>query len=142
MSNSNLAKKEHTVSSSNSNTTDEKIKNTQTEELVIGICYPIGSDSTSVINAIKARLEKYSYDVEIIKISDYIKEFYDEDMNSISGKTASYSELMHKINGGDSLRQTYNDNSILAELAINKIRVSRGEADTTKIKSRRKCFRV
>jgi len=140
MNTSSLAEKEHTSSSLNSNTTDEKIKNTQTEELVIGICYPIGSDSTFVINAIKARLEKYHYDVEIIKISDYIKEFYEKDINLISGKTESYSELMHKINGGDSLRQTYNDYSILAELAINKIRVSRGESDITKIKSRRKCF--
>lgn len=140
MSNSNFAKKEDSTNSSNSNTTNEKIENTQTEELIIGICYPIGSDNISVINSIKKRLEEYHYDVEIIKISDYIKEFYNEKIDYIQGKTKSYSELMYKINGGDYLRKTYSDNSILAELAINKIRVTREEKDITKIKSRRKCF--
>ena len=137
MNNTNIIKKKDT---SSSNTTNEKIENTQTEELIIGICYPIGSDNISVIEAIKKRLEEYSYDVEIIKISNYIKEFYDKDINILEKKTEAYSKLMHKIKGGDSLREEYNDNSILAELAINKIRVSRDEKDTTKIKSRRKCF--
>ena len=141
MSNSNSAKnKEYSSNSSKSNTTNEKIENTQTEELIIGICYPIGSDNISVINSIKERLEEYDYDVEIIKISEYIKEFYNQEVDYIKKRTEPYSKLMHKIKGGDYLRETYQNNSILAELAINKIRVSRGEIDATEIKSRRKCF--
>ena len=47
---------------------------------------------------------------------------------------------MHKIKGGDSLRKDYNNSSILAELAIKKIREDREVKKTTDAKSRRKCY--
>ena len=124
MSNSTLAKQEEKSSnSSKSKTTNEKIKNTQTDELIIGICYPIGSESTSVINTLINRLEEYKYEVEIIKISSFIKEYYKKEKTLKAGQTEAYADLMYKIEGGDFLRNKYDNNSILADLAIKKIRL-------------------
>ena len=131
-----------TINSTNNKekTTKDKVENTYTDELIIGICSPIGSDITSVINEIKSRLNEYNYKVEIIKLSDFINKYYDKDSEIVSGKTEEYSKLMHKIRGGSYLRKHYDDNSILAELAIRHIRLNREKGDATDVKSERKCY--
>lgn len=123
-----------------SKTTKEKVEITYTDELIIGICSPIGSDSNKVIAQITARLKDYDYEVELIKLSNFIKEYFPKKSELIAGKTSAYSDLMYKIAGGDYLRKTYKNNSILVELAIKKIREDRGEEETTEIKGRRKCY--
>ena len=133
-------KKEQEVVSKTSKTTNERVENTQTEELIIGICYPIGSDSIEVMNSIINRMESYNYEVEVIKLSSFIGEYYDEDFKSEAGKTVAYKELMHKIEGGDFLRDKYHNNSVLAELAIKQIREGRQKKETTDIEGRRKCY--
>lgn len=121
-------------------TTKEKVETTYTDELIIGICSPIGSDSNIVITQIISRLKDYEYEVEIIKLSDFIRSYFPEKPNLLPGKTSAYSDLMYKISGGDYLRKEYKNNSILVELAIKKIREDRGEKETTEIKGRRKCY--
>jgi deoxycytidylate deaminase len=119
----------------------DKVNNTLTDELIIGICSPIGSLHEPVMNCLKQQLtENYKYDVEVLKISDYITDLYPEKLKEEPAKTRSYSELMHKIKGGDCLRNDYKSNSILIDLAIKKIRTDRGGSDTTGFKSRRKCY--
>jgi deoxycytidylate deaminase len=131
-------------------TTRDKVENTQTEELFIGICAPIGSSREIVINEIKQKLENtYSYDVEILKLSDYIETYKTEELSIKQGETPAFSKLMHKITEGDKLRKKIN-NSVLVELAIKKILFSRLEEAGIKeedinlniedLKSRRKCF--
>jgi hypothetical protein len=39
-------------------TTKHKVDNTFTDELVVGICYPIGSKKSDVIETIQQRLKK------------------------------------------------------------------------------------
>jgi hypothetical protein len=78
------------------NTTKEKIDNTLTEEVVIGICSPIGSLRRELINEIKQQLKSdYGYDVEEIKLSDAIDEKFDER----AGETVPFSRMMNKIKG-------------------------------------------
>ncbi|RXJ79486.1 anti-phage dCTP deaminase [Arcobacter sp. F2176] len=123
-----------------SSTTKEKIENTSTDELIIGICSPIGSNRDYVIEAIKKRLTDYNYEIEYIKVSDFIETYYDVSPNSEVGKTPAYSNLMWKIEGGDNLRTKYNNKSILIELAIKQIREERKIKKTTDATSRRKCY--
>jgi deoxycytidylate deaminase len=137
----NAVQKRETSQNHKIKTTKEKVDSTLTEELIIGVCSPIGSDSTAVINSLKNRLENaYRYEVECIKISDYILEYYKVAKTSIPGKTDAYTDLKYKIDGGDYLRNRYKNNSILIELAIRKIREDRKEKETIEMKSRRKCY--
>ncbi len=121
-------------------TSKEKIENTYTDELIIGICSPIASSKNIVIEEITKRLKDYNYEVKIIKLSKYIDEYYEKDFELEVGKRKSYSELMYKINGGDFLRNEYDNNSILVELAIKQIRLDRKVKDTTSAKNRRVCY--
>lgn len=126
----------------------EKIRNTLTDELIIAICAPIGSSRELVLAEIKKILEKdYKYDVQPLKLSDYIQK-YNPISNSLKpGETKQYTFLMNKINGGDELRRKFGA-SVLAEIAINEIHLSRYEEDKNtmlfknieQLKSRRKCF--
>lgn len=122
-------------------TAQEKIEKTLTEELIIGVCSPIGSKREIVISSIQKRLEKdYKYEVEIIKLSDFITAYHSQQCEDEKGRTPRYTELMHKIKGGDFLRTNYSNGSILIELAIKKIREDREHIETTDIKGRRKCY--
>ena len=127
--------------------TIEKIDNTLTEEIIIGICSPIGCLKESVIASLKKRLIEYKYEVEIIKLSDFITTYKKVEDETFSGKTDSYNRLINKINGGNELRINYSP-SILAELAIKKIFIDRvgkyttadNLPDITDLKTRRKCY--
>jgi deoxycytidylate deaminase len=131
-----------------SKSTKEKVRNTLTEEIIVGICAPIGSLREPVINKIVSILrQQYKYDVQILKLSSYINQYEQVKNEPQLGETEAYTFLMNKISGGDSLRLKFGP-SILAELAIHDIHVSRhqhesGKLDFQKIehlKSRRKCF--
>jgi len=142
--NNNLALNKNNVkkvsSTRQGKTTKEKVENTYTEELILGICSPIGSNRETVIDAITMRLDDYGYEVKTIKLSSFIEKYSNEEYERKVGETDSYTKLMHKIKGGDSLRKTFSNNSILVELAIKQIREDRKEKETTEVKSRRICY--
>lgn len=131
-------------------TSREKVKNTHTEELFIGICSPIGSSKDKVIYELKKVLESdYNYKVEIIKISQFIDQYELEKFSEISGRTSEYSNLHHKIKQGDAIREKYKNNSVLIELGIQKIYNERASEISTSdailpatedYKSRRVCY--
>lgn len=94
-----------------------KIERTYSEELVIGICAPIGSLKEEVIEKIKSILSySYDYDCEVIKLSDFIKKYGEPFMTSGSSDRAA--EMRHLIEQGDKLRSQYKSPAFLAELAI------------------------
>jgi len=97
--------------------TKEKIHSTETDELVIALCGPLGSPLKRTASEFKNILEKsYGYDCEIIKLSNVIAEYSALNRNELSG----YSEIHTLIDKGDELRKKHG-NGILAELAISKI---------------------
>ena len=133
-------------------TTREKVKNTLTEELFFGLCAPIGSLKKDVIVTLENILKnKFGYDVEVLKLTTYIEKYKENNFKQIQSKTEAFSKLMYKINEGNAIRKKYSNNSVLIELAIKDIHISRLQEnksidtgsttlDTTTFKSRRKCY--
>ncbi|MGB1307445.1 MAG: anti-phage dCTP deaminase [Oceanihabitans sp.] len=131
-------------------TTREKVKNTLTEELFFGICAPIGSLKREVIlSLMKVLKETYGYEVIPIKLSKYIEQHKINELKHIPQKTEAYSNLIYKILEGNEIRKEYSNNSILAELAIQDIHISRlkenkvkdhEKLDPTTFKSIRRCY--
>lgn len=130
-------------------TTREKVKNTLTEELFLGICAPIGSMKDEVISSLTKTLkEDYGYEVKILKLTKYIDKYKIEDFAIKKGKSQAFSELIYKIEEGNAIRSKYNNNSILVELAIKDIHNDRIRETKTlseiprpeEYKSRRICF--
>jgi len=108
-------------------TSIQKVSNTYIDEVVIGLCAPIGSKKEAVIQAIKNEFEsKYKYEVKIIKLSDFILK-YTKSSGIQEGKTPTYSSYIDRINGGNDLRSKFKDNSILAEFATLSINNYRNE---------------
>jgi len=109
------------ISDKNFKSTAEKIETTLTEELIIGICAPIGSLREVVVNELKRQLETdYDYTVHIIKLSELISKYGDVNTEPVVNQTAAFTELMAKIIGGDELRAKTSC-ACLAELAILRI---------------------
>jgi len=147
-----LAKKldpvnEKEMSETSKTMTREKVENTLTDEIIIGICSPIGSLKEQVVEDLKNILiEEYGYDVKVIKISDFIEKYSPSFASEQPGETKGFTSLMNKINGGDQLRKKHNP-ACLVELAIHEINVERLRGDnvgdiknTEDLKSRRICY--
>jgi len=133
-------------------TTREKVKNTLTEELFFGICAPIGSLKIDVLDELEKTLrDKYDYEVVVLKMTSFIEKYKEKEFEQIPAKTEAFSKLLYKISEGNAIRKRYNNNSVLIELAVQDIHVSRLQdnkyikaedenLDTTTFKSRRKCY--
>jgi len=126
-----------------------QIPDTYTEELIFGLCGPIGSPIHLVTDAFRKILTNdYNYNCEVIRISDFIQKIIGEKSYS-----SEYEKLSTLINSGDQIRKE-NHASFFAELSIEKISQSRtedlDESEKKKVKektgeqihykSRRKCF--
>lgn len=119
----------------------EKIINTHSEELVIGLCGPIGTNMNFLTERLVEILtEKFAYKCIVIKLSDLIKKHGDITLNQGASEFERYQAL---IDGGNKLRNTYSS-AVLAELAINEITVNREEEKSSskseEFKSQRVCF--
>ena len=101
---------------------DKTIFDTHTEELIIGLCGPIGTDIHFVTdNLTNVLTEKFNYKCKVIKLSKLIKEHFNIDSTVNVETFKDYESL---INKGNELRKKYGNN-ILASLAINEIAVNR-----------------
>lgn len=145
-----LAENAPNLSQEMGKTTQEKVRNTFTDEIIIGICAPIGTSKKPVIEEIERVLKtEYKYDVEIIKLSErYINKYADTLPEKKHGETPAFTSLMNKIVGGNQLRTKLGD-ECLVELAILDIYSSRTNTQSKgelkyiapeEMKSRRKCF--
>jgi deoxycytidylate deaminase len=121
----------------------ERISSTHTEEMVIALCGPIGSPLHSVAATLKRMLEdSFGYSAcNIIKLSDFITR-YDSDVGVTIPETRGFERIDAQISAGNKLREKHGA-SILAELAVNDIRVGREQQKTregaTHHKTRRIC---
>ncbi|WP_345949894.1 anti-phage dCTP deaminase [Mucilaginibacter sp. PAMB04274] len=140
-----------TLTDENRTSTREKVENTLTSELIIGICAPIGSMREIVIKTIENVLTNtYDYEVEKIKLSQFIEEYTPTTFTSQPGQTDAFTLFKTKIDGGDHLRKSSGSNSCLVELAILHILKDRlgpnvplsGDLSSAiqNLKSRRKCY--
>lgn len=106
--------------------TIEKVNNTLTEELFIALCSPIGSLKEPVIDRIKDLMNvEYNYEVEVIKLSNFIDN-YDIELNNEEDGSIAFNKYYNKITKGNEIRKT-NNNAYLAEKAIELIHLERLE---------------
>lgn len=107
--------------------TGELLKFTNTSELVIALCGPMGSPLHDVADSIKdALVDKYGYEkCVVIRLSDFIRRHFvkvgEPDLIPTEPKSAKIESL---INCGDKMRDMFGA-SILADLAIGEIRIDR-----------------
>lgn len=103
----------------------DRIVRTHTQELVIALCGPIGSPMHEVADAITLMLQDtFGYEkCTTIRLSSFIGQHASKVGMSIPSK-AGFDRIVDQINTGNRLREKYG-NSILAELAVNTIRVDR-----------------
>jgi len=101
------------------------IRKTHTPELVIALCGPIGSPMHEVANTIAFMLKDFfGYEkCEKIRLSAFIDQYAEKVEMSISSKP-EFDRINDQINAGNKLREKYG-NSVLAELAVNAIRLDR-----------------
>lgn len=81
-------------------------------ELIIGIVSAVGSESKTIIESLKSRLEIFGYYTEIVKLSSILPTF---------NKQGEYQRIRHYMNQGDKLREESKNNAILAAGAIKLI---------------------
>lgn len=99
-----------------------RVSDTHTEEIIIGLCAPIGTDVHYVAEEIGRIIEeKYGYEYYIIRLSEFIRKYSAETVDDSIGAHAQFSQL---IDLGNKLRRSKGD-SILAELAISEIALRR-----------------
>lgn len=99
-----------------------RIERTFTDELVIGICAPIGSYKEPFLECLRRKLtHEYGYEEVVIpRLSEYILQRHPLPISTESSSEA-FRQLLHKIKKGDELRRDSKKNSILAEFAITDI---------------------
>jgi deoxycytidylate deaminase len=109
--------------------TSVNVENTHTQELVIGLCGPIGSQIHKVGEIIAERLEHdYGYECHNIRLSTLIDGFPDEVNSGNREKETKYERTQRLIKKGNELRNRRY--SILADLAILQIAQDREERKT------------
>lgn len=119
----------------------ERIFDTHTEELIIGLCGPIGTEIHFVADQISAIMkEKFGYACSIIKLSKFIRIHSTVQNDPEKSRILYLNEL---ISNGNILRQNKGD-SVLAELAIQEIAVNReivkNDEKEDSFKSQRICY--
>jgi deoxycytidylate deaminase len=97
------------------------IKDRRSQELVIGLCGAIGSGVKNLKDSLFYNLKEHGYHVINIRLSELILEAVDE---ASSGELTGFERYDTLQNKGDELRNKFK-NSIVAELAVRKISVSR-----------------
>ena len=121
---------------------DDHFKKSFSEELVIGLCGPIGTDLNFVSKCLREILvDDFNYTCIDIKLSDFIKKNFNISSKQKENGFEYYKELIDK---GNELRKT-DGNNILAKLAIHKVAQIRHEHSTDEnppIHSKRICFLI
>ncbi len=121
-------------------TLNEHLTDTITDELIIGLCGPIGTDINYVSKCLRDILEdSYDYVCIDIKLSDLIKKKF-----LLTESSKSYSYYDELIKKGNSLREEHG-NDILAKLTIHQITKNRQQKSKDQedlVKSKRVCYIV
>lgn len=131
------------LSSNHDQSTRQLVEDTFTDELIIGLCSPIGTNKSDTKKHLTEILsESYGYEVRHIRLSnELITEYgakYEKKYQPIG--TESFKRMDKLIFQGDELRKEFGQ-SILVELVIDRIRLDRekdGEPDN--YTSRRVCY--
>ncbi len=117
----------------------DRLKKTHTNELVFALCGPIGSPLHAVAAELNKLLtEKFDYECETIRLSEFIREHGAPPAAGIS----EYERKVHLIAEGDKLRNQHGK-GVLANLGISRVYEKREEAkdasESTRFLPKRVC---
>ncbi len=117
----------------------EEMRKLRTDELIVGLCGPIGSPLHRVAGTFKELLEqRYGYECTIVRLSEVI-----EEMRGAVTAVKRFDRIQKLIETGNDLRREFGP-SVLADMAIGKIAVGREEtkkvANAQRYTSRRRCY--
>ena len=122
------------------------IKETFTDEIIFGLCGPIGTNIHFIADLIEEIFnEEYRYNCEIKRLSTYIRKYAAEDIKeTVENVTPEFLRIRNTIKGGNNLRKKFKDNSILSMITIREIAKERmhfkEKEDNKGFKSRRICY--
>lgn len=102
---------------------DSKINDS---ELIIGIVSSVGTPSHRIITPLKDRLEGFGYEVEEIRVSQFLPAIEEKNL------TGEYERIAYFMEQGDLFRKESNNNSILAIASSVKIKELRDKKSTNK----------
>ncbi len=124
----------------NYSTLNQHLTDTITDELIIGLCGPIGTDINYISKCLREILEdSFGYVCIDIKLSDFIKKKFE--IIELERTFEYYNDLIEK---GNILRKDHG-NDILAKIAIHQITKDRQKNSITSedlVKSKRVCYIV
>jgi deoxycytidylate deaminase len=98
----------------------------RTPELVFGLVGPVGVDMDAVQTCLCAALKQVGYDAHLIHLTQLMEQL--EEPKQLKRRRAA-SKIEEKIDRANKICQKYNDNSVLASLAISEIRRIRKEVN-------------
>jgi len=98
-------------------------------EIILGIIGPIGCNRELVIESIKNLVKHFSYQVEVINVSDIIKSHSEVDVD----ESDQYSRVMKLMDAGNKLRVRAEDNSILAKMSAIEVSKRRKNYDDARV---------
>ncbi len=117
----------------------DEMRKLRTDELVVGLCGPIGSPLHKVAMSFKEVLEqRYGYECTIVRLSAVI-----EEMRGPLAETRRFDRIQKLIEAGNELRRQFGA-SVLADMAIGKIALEREKAkkvaNAPRYTNRRRCY--
>lgn len=98
-------------------------------EIIMGIIGPIGCNRELVIRTIRNLAKHFSYEVEIIKVSEIIRSHKKVDID----EGDQYSRVMTLMDAGNDLRVDAKDNSILAKMSSVEISKRRSNYNDARV---------
>ena len=96
-------------------------------EIVFGIIGPIGCNRELVVDTVVKLAKHFSYEVELIKVSDLIQANCKLDVSTKD----QFSRVTTLMDEGNTLRKSKGDNSILAKMAAIEISKRRKKSKTS-----------
>ena len=106
-------------------------------DLVVGLIGAIGTKLDKAEAAITESLRDYAYEFELVKLSDFIKQF--DGYRTLDKNVMPRRDyFMRAIDGGNAIREAFKDRSALAQWAVVNIHARRARALTPPHRAR--CF--
>jgi len=118
----------------NESTLGEKFAGRKSHELIIAFAGPIGCGIQSVVETTSGRLKDRGYDVQHIKLSEFLETSLKEGLTSEwqppQGSSARFNRYRRLQESGKELREKSKNPAILAEYAIRQIAIDRNRRQT------------
>lgn len=115
----------------------ERFRERESKELIIGFSGPVGSGVNYVVDETEKALKELGYETKKIKLSSFIKACGQLNLINFDSQKAETPQTKYDAlqDGGNRLRERYQNPAILAELAITAIALDRTSRESIEVKN-------